>query len=284
MNSAARRDRFWRLADQLVKAHEIVIDRPARSVHPRFSDAIYPLDYGHLVGSRGSDSAEVDLWRGSLPDAYVGGVVVTIDLEKGDGELKLLVGCTPEEMMTALDTHNQGGSAGLLIIRSEEAGEIPSQTERSQQVTDKQDRAAVVAFIAATRYPFPNQADWPADYQTITNLPEHRQPVETSAGALYPEIVILDGQGRVREGGVVVASVNSSMASDWAALAPVFDNRTETGVQHFFVYVPEGEESAARELLRRNDISYAGLRTYRLDGETVTVTPVETPAGSKDHR
>jgi len=149
---------------------------------------------------------------------------------------------------------------------------------------DERQRAAVVAYVAATRYPFPNQADWPADYQTIINLPERRQPVETSAGILYPEIVILDGEGRVREGGVVVSSVEATMAKEWAALAPVFDNRTETGVQHFFVYVPEGEEDAARELLRDNNISYAGLRTYRLDGETVVITAVETPAGSKDHR
>lgn len=272
---------FWAFADQLVKSHEIVIDRPVGSLHPRYADMTYPLNYGHLVGTRGSDGAEVDIWRGSQPDLIVTGYIVTVDLAKGDGELKLLVGCSADEMLVALATHNQGDAAGMLVRRPEitwspRDGSFPMHSDRV--------RAAVVAYIAATRYPFPNQADWPADYQTIINLPERRHAVETIEDTLYPEIVILDGEGQVREGGVVVSSVEPSMAKEWAALAPVFDNRTETGVQHFFVYVPEGEEDAARDLLQQHGISYAGLRTYRVDDDTVTITPVETPAGPKDHR
>ena len=36
---------FWNALDELVNTSEIVIDRPKGSVHPRFPDFIYRVDY-----------------------------------------------------------------------------------------------------------------------------------------------------------------------------------------------------------------------------------------------
>lgn len=47
--------RFWEYADQMVATHEIVIDRPAGSTHPRFPRIVYPLDYGYLNGTGAMD-------------------------------------------------------------------------------------------------------------------------------------------------------------------------------------------------------------------------------------
>jgi inorganic pyrophosphatase len=33
--------------DELVASASVVIDRPKDSAHPRYSDMIYPLDYGY---------------------------------------------------------------------------------------------------------------------------------------------------------------------------------------------------------------------------------------------
>jgi inorganic pyrophosphatase len=47
----------------------------------------------------------------------VTGVIVTVDLDKGDGEFKLLLGCTAKEAQMALDVHNQGSQAGIRVSR-----------------------------------------------------------------------------------------------------------------------------------------------------------------------
>jgi len=39
---------FWDAIDSLVHKSQIVIDRPKGSHHPKFSEIIYPVDYGYL--------------------------------------------------------------------------------------------------------------------------------------------------------------------------------------------------------------------------------------------
>ena len=60
-----------------------------------------PIDYGYLEGSKGSDGAELDAWVGS-GRRNVTGVLATLDLHKHDGELKLVVGCSQDEVAAVL--------------------------------------------------------------------------------------------------------------------------------------------------------------------------------------
>ena len=108
---------FWTLADELVARSEIVIDRPRGSRHPAWPERVYPLPYGHLSGTNAGDGAGIDLWRDNLPESRVTGAIVTIDLLKGDAEIKLLVGCTEIEAAEALAMHNHRAQAGLLLRR-----------------------------------------------------------------------------------------------------------------------------------------------------------------------
>jgi inorganic pyrophosphatase len=108
---------FWKLADELVAGSALVIDRPAGTRHPRIPDLIYPLDYGYLESTTAMDGGGVDVWRGSLQESVVTGAFLTVDLVKRDAEVKLLVGCTPEEAEHALATHRTGSQAALLIWR-----------------------------------------------------------------------------------------------------------------------------------------------------------------------
>ncbi|MBA2469310.1 MAG: inorganic pyrophosphatase [Chloroflexia bacterium] len=107
------------LADQLVAAYPIVIDRPAGSRHPRLPGIVYPFDYGYLDGTGAIDGDGVDCWRGSLPGLAVTGAIVTVDVVKSDSEVKWLVGCTADEMDAALATHRTEWQAALLIVRNE---------------------------------------------------------------------------------------------------------------------------------------------------------------------
>lgn len=109
--------RFWQYIDRLVAEARVVIDRPAGTAHPRYPDFIYPLDYGYLEGTAAGDGGGIDVWRGSLPEGEVCGVICTVDLHKRDSEIKILLGCTPAEIQTALRTHNNGTMAGILISR-----------------------------------------------------------------------------------------------------------------------------------------------------------------------
>jgi inorganic pyrophosphatase len=109
--------RYWNALDELVSACTLVIDRPRGSRHPRYPDFIYPYDYGYLQGTRAMDQGGIDVWVGSLADRKATGIVCTVDLFKRDAEIKILLGCTPEESVTILKTHNEGPQSAILIPR-----------------------------------------------------------------------------------------------------------------------------------------------------------------------
>jgi inorganic pyrophosphatase len=91
---------------RLVESCEIVIDRPTGSTHPRFPNKEYPVDYGYLDGTTSIDSGGVDIWVGSMGFGKVVGVLGTVDLLKGDTELKILFDCTDHEIRLILDFVN----------------------------------------------------------------------------------------------------------------------------------------------------------------------------------
>ena len=106
---------FWDSLQELVNKSEIKIDRPKNSTHPRYPDYIYPFDYGYLDGTTSGDGAGIDCWVGSLGNNNVSGIVTVIDPVKGDSEIKILIGCTSDDMKIILDCHKRGAMNGLLI-------------------------------------------------------------------------------------------------------------------------------------------------------------------------
>ena len=111
-------ERFWEQLDHLLKASQIVIDRPRGSRHPHYRDAIYPLDYGYLESTTGSDGHEIDIWSGSSTSRHLDAILCTVDLEKKDAEIKLLVGCSADEKRVVCDFHASANSAALLVERN----------------------------------------------------------------------------------------------------------------------------------------------------------------------
>ena len=109
--------KYWNYLNDLVATSDFVTERPKGTAHPRYPGFIYPLDYGYLKNTLSSDGDAVDAWVGRLNPERVSGIVCTVDTEERDVEVKLLLGCTIEEMDVVLDIHNQGTQAAFLIKR-----------------------------------------------------------------------------------------------------------------------------------------------------------------------
>jgi inorganic pyrophosphatase len=114
--SSAPEGDFWQFLRRLIAENLWVIDRPKGSHHPRFPDLVYPLDYGYLDDTSAVDGGGIDVWLGSQPDRSLSGIACTIDLYKRDAELKILLGCTQEEIQTVLDFHNNSDSMRAIWI------------------------------------------------------------------------------------------------------------------------------------------------------------------------
>jgi inorganic pyrophosphatase len=110
---------FWKRLDDLVATKPVIIDRPKGSHHPRYPDMAYPVDYGYLEGTSGGDGNDLDVWRGSLSEAGLVGILCTVDIMKGDGEIKLLLGCDEHEIQTVSAFLNNEYMAAIVVRRRE---------------------------------------------------------------------------------------------------------------------------------------------------------------------
>lgn len=112
---------FWAMIDRIVSDSRVVIDRPKSSHHPRFPNIVFPLDYGYLEGTASMDKGGIDVWRGTGEAQSVCGIICTVDIMKKDSEIKLLIGCTAEEIETVYRFHNESEyMKGLLLKRDNE--------------------------------------------------------------------------------------------------------------------------------------------------------------------
>jgi inorganic pyrophosphatase len=87
----------WPRWDRVIAENGITIDRPRGSHHPDHPAIIYPIDYGYVNGTLGTDGNELDVFIGSASTRLVG-TMITIDYRKGDTEFKLIYDCSPAEI------------------------------------------------------------------------------------------------------------------------------------------------------------------------------------------
>lgn len=110
-------DDLWDFLDRMIASSKLVIDRPKGTCHPRFPELVYPLDYGYLDGTLSCDSGGIDVWLGSTGSHYLSGILVTVDAFKRDAEIKLLLGCSEEEIQTAYECSNHDDMRAILVRR-----------------------------------------------------------------------------------------------------------------------------------------------------------------------
>ncbi len=109
---------FWTALDRLVAESEIIIDRPRGSVHPKYPNFIYRVDYGYLQNTSSMDGDGIDVWAGS-GDHGIDAIMCIVDLLKRDSEIKILIGCTEEEKSIVYETHNESEYMKGIMIRRE---------------------------------------------------------------------------------------------------------------------------------------------------------------------
>ncbi|MBL8103165.1 MAG: hypothetical protein JNM02_11575 [Anaerolineales bacterium] len=98
---------FWEEMIQLTKTHSIIIDRPKGQPHPRYFEMIYPLDYGYIENTSASDGGGIDVWIGSLEPKTLTGILCTFDTLKRDAEIKILLGCTAQDVEAIIHFYDQ---------------------------------------------------------------------------------------------------------------------------------------------------------------------------------
>jgi inorganic pyrophosphatase len=111
-------NQFWSRLDELIESSEIVIDRPRGSAHPTYKDMIFPLDYGCLEGTTAVDGNAIDIWMGSAGHRRLTAIACTVDIKKKDAEIKLIIGCTDEEIDIIEGCHNGPYQSGIIIRRN----------------------------------------------------------------------------------------------------------------------------------------------------------------------
>jgi len=94
---------FWREMADLAANRQIVIDRPWGKAHPHFPDLIYPFDYGYVEGTLAADGDGIDVWIGSLVRRTLTGILCTFDTIERDAEIKLLIGCTEDDIQIIIN-------------------------------------------------------------------------------------------------------------------------------------------------------------------------------------
>lgn len=117
MNAYENNAFFWQKLDTLYLSSQLVIDRPKNTCHYKYSNLIYPVDYGYLKDSMGSDQAPIDVFKGSNKSTKVEAIAVSVDILKKDCEPKLIVGCSDEEIQRILAFLNQTEFQKAVLLR-----------------------------------------------------------------------------------------------------------------------------------------------------------------------
>lgn len=108
---------FWDALDNLVRQSEVVIDRPKGTVHPKYPDFLYEVDYGYLEDTTSMDGGGIDVWKGTDEEQKIDAIMCIVDLTKKDSEIKILIGCTEEEKEKIYHTHNDSPYMKGILIR-----------------------------------------------------------------------------------------------------------------------------------------------------------------------
>ena len=104
---------FWRAMTELLTTNPTIIDRPKGSSHPRYGKAVYPFDYGYVENTTSSDGGGIDVWLGSLNSVMnsgakiLTGILCTFDTLKRHAEIKLMIGCTEEDIQIIQEFHKE---------------------------------------------------------------------------------------------------------------------------------------------------------------------------------
>ena len=117
MNQLENNAFFWQKLDSIYFASSIVITQPQGTAHPTFKNLVYPVDYGYLNETLSQDELGIAIYKGKGSAYLVEAILVAADILKKDIEVKLLVGCSQEEVDKILRFVNQTEYQKTIIVR-----------------------------------------------------------------------------------------------------------------------------------------------------------------------
>jgi len=108
----------WEAWERIINDNGIELDRPKGSIHPKWPAIVYPIDYGFVRGTRGTDGEELDVFVGTISSGLVAAILTT-DFRRGDRECKLIYNCTPEEvyLINGFINFDRSKMEGTLVMR-----------------------------------------------------------------------------------------------------------------------------------------------------------------------
>lgn len=108
----------WDAWEALIVTSGYEIDRPKGSAHPCYADIVYPITYGYVRNTLGTDGEEIDLFVGDTDVGLVAAILAT-DYRRGDREIKLIYDCSPSEiyLINGFINFNRKLMEGDLVMR-----------------------------------------------------------------------------------------------------------------------------------------------------------------------
>ncbi len=108
---------FWQKIDTLYFSNQLVIARAKGTTHPKYHNLVYPVDYGYLEDTQNISGEGIAVYKGTMSDYMVTTLVIAADILKKEIDVKLLVGCSPQEEEEILRFLNQTDFQKSVLIR-----------------------------------------------------------------------------------------------------------------------------------------------------------------------
>lgn len=108
---------FWQKIDTLFYSSHMEVVSKKGATHQRYKNLVYPLDYGYLTDTLSESGHGIAVFLGTSGVESVSTMVIAADILKKDVEIKLLVGCTPEEELAVLEFLNQTDFQKTILVR-----------------------------------------------------------------------------------------------------------------------------------------------------------------------
>ncbi|MBP3891811.1 MAG: Inorganic pyrophosphatase [Solobacterium sp.] len=108
---------FWQKIDTFFLSGNLKVLRKKGETHPKFSNMIYPVDYGRLVDISGTNPEGVSVYLGSNSRNTITAVIVAADILEKSLDVKLVAGCTEEEENAVLHFLNQTDYQKTVLVR-----------------------------------------------------------------------------------------------------------------------------------------------------------------------
>jgi len=115
---------FWQKIDTLYLSGNLVMTRKKGERHPEFSNLVYPTDYGRLEDTNAVNGKGVSVYVGSGSKTKISGLIIAADILVKELDVKILAGCTDDEIEQILRFLNQTDYQKTVLIKR--GNEIPS--------------------------------------------------------------------------------------------------------------------------------------------------------------